>query len=61
MRTASLAPSAPKRLALWPLLVLDAGAFLARCRACGWASPSQPALEAALAKFETHHCVEPSP
>jgi hypothetical protein len=41
--------------------VLDAGAFQARCRSCSWASPRQPALEAALAAFEVHACEDPSP
>jgi hypothetical protein len=59
MRTASLTLSASERLDMWPLLVLDAGAFLARCRWCGWASPRQSTLEAALAAFEAHDCQEP--
>jgi hypothetical protein len=47
---------------VWPcLLILDAGAFLARCRSCGWATPRQPAMEPALATFEAHACQEPSP
>jgi hypothetical protein len=60
MRTASLTAAASDRLTAWPLLVLDAGAFLARCRGCGWTSPGQSALEATLAAFETHLCEERS-
>jgi hypothetical protein len=60
MRTASVAPTPSERFTAWPLLVLDAGAFLARCRRCGWTSPRQSALEAALATFEAHLCEEPS-
>ena len=48
--------------AIWPyLLVLDAGIFTARCRWCGWASPDQPTLDAALVAFEGHACEESSP
>lgn len=50
-----------ERLDVWPLLVLDAGAFQARCRWCGWASPRQPALKAALSAFEVHACEDPAP
>jgi len=39
---------------------LDAGVFEARCRRCGWTSPGQLVLEAALAAFEGHVCGEPS-
>jgi hypothetical protein len=61
-RLAGMGGRRPAATAVWPcLLVLDAGAFQARCRSCGWASPRQPALEAALATFEAHVCQEPSP
>jgi hypothetical protein len=60
MRTAPLALAASDRLAVWPLPVLDAGAFLARCRWCGWASPRQSTLKAALTAFEGHVCEKPS-
>ena len=58
---AALDPLASERLAVWPLLVLDAGAFLTLCRSCSWASTRQPGLEAVLAAFEAHACKEPSP
>jgi hypothetical protein len=52
-------PAAP---AIWPcLLVLDAGAFTARCRWCGWATRGQTALDGAVAAFEGHACEESSP
>jgi hypothetical protein len=59
--SAALGLQSSERLDVWPLLVLDAGAFQARCRSCSWASPRQPALEAALAAFEVHACEDPSP
>jgi transcriptional regulator with XRE-family HTH domain len=49
---------APEQLEGWPFLVLDAGAFLARCCRCNWKSRRQPALEAALAVFKGHSCEE---
>jgi hypothetical protein len=52
---APLAHGAPEQADAGPLLVLDAGAFLARCRWCGWTSPpdgSSPG--AALAAFKAH-------
>ena len=49
---------ASEQLDRWPLVVLDAGAFLARCRRCNWKSRRQPALEAALATFKGHSCEE---
>lgn len=61
MGPASVAPAMSDPLTAWPLLVLDAGVFEARCRRCGWTSPSQSALEAALATFDAHVCAEPSP
>jgi hypothetical protein len=42
----------------WPLLVLDAGTFLARCRRCGWSSPREPTPGKALAAIERHSCEE---
>jgi hypothetical protein len=60
MRTALLAPATSEQPTAWPLLVLDAGTFLARCRECGWTSPAQSTLEAAVATFETHLCWKPS-
>jgi hypothetical protein len=60
MQTTPLASATAARLDGWPLLVLDAGAFLARCRWCGWASPRRSTLEAALANFGAHACEEPS-
>jgi hypothetical protein len=59
--SAALGLQSSERLAVGPLLVLDAGVFQARCRSCSWASPRQPALEAALAAFEVHVCEDPSP
>jgi len=44
----------------WPLLVLDAGEFLTRCRWCDWTSPRQPTPGAALAAFDAHICKERS-
>jgi hypothetical protein len=43
----------------WPLLVLDAEAFLTWCRRCGWKSTRESTLAAALAAFDTHTCEEP--
>jgi hypothetical protein len=60
MGTASVALAMSDSLTAWPLLVLDAGVFEARCRRCGWTSPGQLALEATLAAFEGHVCGEPS-
>jgi hypothetical protein len=41
-----------------PLLVLDAGEFLARCRSCGWRSPRESTPGEALAVFVAHECEE---
>jgi hypothetical protein len=41
-----------------PLLVLDAGAFLARCRWCGWTSPSESTPSGAFTAFQAHVCEE---
>jgi transcriptional regulator with XRE-family HTH domain len=49
---------APEQRDGWPFLVLDAGAFLARCRRCDWKSRRKPALETALAAFKGHSCEE---
>ena len=57
----ALHPGAWERSAAWPLLVLDAGTFLARCRGCSWVSAGQSALTAALVAFQAHVCAEPSP
>lgn len=59
--SAALGLQSSERLDVGPLLVLDAGVFQARCRSCSWASPRQPALEAALAAFEVHACEDLSP
>jgi hypothetical protein len=56
--TALLAPMAAPRTDGSPLLVLDAGAFLTRCRRCGWTSPRQATPKAAWAAFESHSCEE---
>jgi hypothetical protein len=63
---AATARSGPTPLALlasapsdvWPLLVLDAGAFLTRCRWCDWKSTRESAPAAAMAAFDTHICEE---
>lgn len=52
------APGASGRLAAWPLLILDAGAFLARCRWCGWKSTGQSSPSGAWAAFDAHACEE---
>jgi hypothetical protein len=44
----------------WPLLVLDAGAFLARCRRCSWKTTRESTPGAALVAFEAHSCAEPA-
>ena len=55
---------ASRRPDAWPLLVLDpglvpnAGAFLARCRRCGWTSPRQATPKAVLTMFAAHSCQE---
>jgi len=41
-----------------PLLVLDAGEFLARCRRCDWSSQGKATPGAALATFAAHACEE---
>ncbi len=51
-----LAPMAAQQSDARPLLILDAGAFQAQCRACGWTSTRQPTLGAAWAEFEAHEC-----
>jgi hypothetical protein len=56
-------PPQESRLAMseddtWPLLVLDAEAFLTWCRWCGWKSTRESTLAAALAAFDTHICEE---
>jgi hypothetical protein len=56
MRAALLALATSERLAVWPLLVLDAGVFLARCRWCSWTSGCQSNLDTALAAYEAHLC-----
>jgi hypothetical protein len=43
-----------------PLLVLDAGTFLARCRRCGWSSPRESTLGKALVAIGLHACEERS-
>ena len=44
----------------WPLLVLDTGAFLTRCRWCDWKSPRQSTPGGAWAAFDAHVCEERS-
>jgi hypothetical protein len=58
---AALGLRSSKQLGVWPLLVLDAGAFQTRCRWCGWVSSRQRGLEAALTAFEVHACGDLSP
>jgi len=41
-----------------PLLVLDAGTFLTRCRWCSWKSTRESTPGAAMAAFEMHVCRE---
>ena len=60
MRTTPLVPAASERLDTWPLLVLDAGVVLARCRWCSWVSPRESTLAEALLDFELHVCEDPS-
>jgi hypothetical protein len=44
--------------AAWPhLVVLDAGLFTARCRACPWSSAGHPTLDAARLAFTGHRCL----
>jgi transcriptional regulator with XRE-family HTH domain len=51
-------PGTSKRLAARPLLILDAGVFLARCRRCGWKSTGESTAGGAWAAFATHVCEE---
>lgn len=51
-----LVPKASEPLDSWPLLVLDAGVLLARCRCCGWNSPHAATPEEAWAAFGAHSC-----
>jgi hypothetical protein len=52
----ALALLSSKHWHAWPLLVLDAGEFLTRCRWCEWTSPGVSTAGAALAAFEAHEC-----
>jgi hypothetical protein len=45
-----------KASSAWPLLVLDAGEFLACCRGCGWRSPGTATPGEAWAAFDGHVC-----
>ncbi len=54
----ALVPEASEPLDSWPLLVLDAGVLLARCRCCGWKSPHASTPDEAWAAFEAHACEE---
>ncbi len=51
-------PEPSERLASRPLLVLDAGVLLARCRCCGWNSPPAATPDEARAAFAAHACGE---
>jgi hypothetical protein len=53
-----LVPKPSERLASRPLLVLDAGVLLARCRCCGWNSPPAAMAAEARAAFAAHACGE---
>jgi hypothetical protein len=58
-----IAPSAaeipvPPQPDVRPLLVLDAGEFLTRCRRCDWKCPHVSTAGAAWAAFEAHLCKE---
>jgi hypothetical protein len=56
----ALHPGASEQSTAWPLLVLDGGTFLARCRGCSRVSTGQSVLAEALAAFEIHRCGERS-
>jgi hypothetical protein len=58
MRTAPLVPPVSAPSYLRPLLVLDAGEFLAQCRWCGWKSTCEPTPDEAWAAFAAHACEE---
>ena len=58
MRTAPLVPPLSAPSDVGPLLVLDAGEFLAWCRWCGWRSTCGSTPVAALAAFAVHACEE---
>jgi hypothetical protein len=57
MRTAPLVPPVSAPSDVGPLLVLDAGEFLAQCRWCGWRSTGE-STPAAWVAFDTHICQE---
>jgi hypothetical protein len=47
-----------RTLSKFPLLVLDAGEFLARCRWCDWSGPPASTPGEALVAFASHACQE---
>lgn len=49
-----------ERFGTGPLLVLDVGEFLTRCRLCDWTSTRESTPGAALAAFGTHVCELPA-
>ncbi len=51
-------PEVSERLDSWPLLVLDAGVLVARCRCCGWNSPPVATAAEARTVFAGHACGE---
>jgi hypothetical protein len=58
--SAPLALTMLERFGTDPLLVLDVGEFLTRCRLCDWTSTRESTPDAALAAFDTHVCEQPA-